>query len=125
MNTLGFFEIQSADPAKAITFYQNAFGWTFTKDENIPIEYYRIETAGIRGGLLKRAFDTPPSNHGTNAFTCSMEVADYDKTAEIILANGGQAAMEKFAIAGFCWQGYFIDPDNNVFGIFQMDENAK
>jgi uncharacterized protein len=34
-------------------------------------------------------------------------------------------AMEKFAVPGVCWQGYFIDPDGNTFGLFQPDPQAK
>jgi predicted enzyme related to lactoylglutathione lyase len=125
MNNIAYFEIQATHPAKLLTFYATVFGWNFIKEDLVPIEYYRIETIGINGGLLKRPANTPPPGYGTNAFTCSIFVEDFDITAELILANGGLVALPKFAIPGRCWQGYFIDPDNNVFGIFQADENAK
>ena len=125
MNTIGYFEIQSSDPAREIKFYGSVFGWSFVKEELVPIEYYRIETNGLNGGLLKRPVKTPPQEFGTNAYACSVEVEDFDKTAEMILQNGGQVALPKFAIPGRCWQGYFNDADNNVFGIFQVDLNAR
>ena len=125
MNTIGYFEIQSSDPDRDIKFYQSVFAWKFIKEEFVPIEYYRIETNGINGGLLKRPAKVPPMESGTNAFTCSIEVENFDNTAGLIHQNGGQVAMAKFAIAGRCWQGYFVDPDNNVFGIFEVDANAK
>ncbi len=125
MNTIEYFEIQASDVEKAVSFYQQVFGWKFTKDETLPIEYYRIETAGMGGGILKRPVKTPPLEYGTNAFTCSMQVEDFDTTASLIMSNGGQVAMAKFAVTGKCWQGYFLDVDNNVFGIFQVDSNAK
>ena len=125
MNTVSYFEIQSSDPQRDSRFYQSVFDWKFILQTNIPIEYYRIETNGISGGLLKRPVKVPPMEYGTNAFTCSIEVENFDSTSQHILQNGGQVAMAKFAIAGRCWQGYFIDPDKNVFGIFQVDENAK
>ncbi len=124
MNSPSYFEIQATDPQKLVEFYKNVFGWEFNKDKSLPIEYYRIKTEGMMGGLLQRPTKTPPLQ-GTNAFTCSMEVENFDKTAEKIMGNGGQVAMEKFAVPGKCWQGYFIDTDNNVFGIFQVDSNAK
>ena len=31
--------------------------------------------------------------------------------------------MDKFAIP-CAWHGYFVDLDHNVFGIFQVDEDA-
>lgn len=125
MNTIGYFEIQADDLQRAIKFYMEAFSWKFVKEESFPIEYYRIEMAGIYGGLLPRPVKTPPAGHGTNAYVCSVEVEDFDQTAEVILKNGGQIALEKFAVPGRCWQGYFIDTEGNTLGIFQVDENAR
>lgn len=89
------------------------------------IEYYQIETATLHGGLLARPALTPPIHCGTNAFTCSFEVEDFDVVAKKILALKGQIAIEKFAIPNKCWQGYFLDPDNNTFGLVQVDSNAR
>lgn len=124
MNTVGYFEIQSDDPASAVAFYTEVFGWRFEKEEQLPIEYYRIFDAGINGGLLKRPAKRPDSEQGTNAFTCSVHVDDFDKTADEIIKRGGQIALPKFAVPGKCWQGYFIDLDGNTFGLFQVDEQA-
>lgn len=52
-------------------------------------------------------------------------VDNFDATATAILMNGGQSAIAKFAIPKKCWQGYFLDLDNNLFGIFEVDENAS
>jgi predicted enzyme related to lactoylglutathione lyase len=125
MNTIGYFEIQSSNPSRDINFYEQIFGWKFIKEEFVPIEYYRIETNSINGGLLKRPAKVPPSETGTNAFVCSIQVDDFDKTSEGIIKGGGQVALPKFAIPGRCWQGYFLDLDMNVFGIFEVDPAAK
>jgi predicted enzyme related to lactoylglutathione lyase len=125
MNTIGYFEIQSSKPDREIEFYKNIFEWTFIREKQISIEYYRIETNSINGGLLKRPAKTPPTECGTNAFTCSIQVSNFDETANKIIENGGQIAMPKFAIPNRCYQGYFIDLDNNVFGIFEVNENAS
>ena len=119
MNSIGYFEIQATEPKKAVEFYAKIFGWKFTEVSGLPVKYWQIETSGIRGGLLERPMKTPPLEYGTNAYTCSIEVDDFDKYAESILDGGGQIAMAKFEVPGRCWQGYFIDTDNNVFGIFQ------
>ena len=124
MNTIGYFEIQSTDPKREIEFYKNVFGWVFILEPHIPIEYYRIETNSINGGLLKRPLQTPPMEFGTNAFTCSIQVENFDETEKTIIANGGKIAMAKFSIPKRCYHGYFIDTDNNVFGIFEVNENA-
>jgi hypothetical protein len=126
MNTISYFEIQSENPAEAIAFYQEVFGWKFEREPLVPIEYYRMtDTTGIFGAILKRPAKTPPLECGTNAFTCSIEVANFDLTAATILKQGGQVALPKFAIPGRCWQGYFLDHDHNVFGIFEVDAEAK
>jgi predicted enzyme related to lactoylglutathione lyase len=124
MNNIAYFEIQSSNLKRDIEFYRAVFGWTITKDDTIPIQYYRIETNGIQGALLERPADIVPMS-GTNAFTCSIEVARFDETAQTILSHGGIVAVPKMAIPGKCWQGYFLDPDKNVFGIFEVNENAK
>jgi len=123
MNNVVYFEIQSSAPEREATFYRTIFGWKITKDNSIPIQYYRIETDGIHGAILERPAAIVPMS-GTNAFTCSIQVASFDETAKKILANGGIVAVPKMAIPGRCWQGYFLDTDHNVFGIFQADENA-
>jgi predicted enzyme related to lactoylglutathione lyase len=125
MNSVAYFEIQAYDPERARRFYAAALGWRFSKQEGLPIEYWRIETDGIRGGLLKRPAQTPPPECGTNAYVCSMEVADFDAVADAIDRNGGQVALPKFAVPGVCWHGYFIDTEGNTFGIFQPDADAR
>ncbi len=125
MNNIAYFEIQASDPKLLADFYQKVFDWKFTLDPNIPIAYYRIEGAGAMGAILQRPVEAPPMKYGTNAYTCSIEVDNFDATAKKIMDGGGVVAMAKFAIPGKCWQGYFVDPDHNVFGIFQADANAK
>lgn len=125
MNNIAYFEIQSSNPERDVKFYSEVFGWKFTKVEGLPIQYFQIETSNIHGGLLERPAQTPPTHCGTNAFTCSIEVENFDETAKKILALGGQVAMDKFAIPNKCWQGYFIDQDHNTFGLVQVDENAQ
>ena len=124
MNTIEYFEIQSSEPVREVAFYASLFGWKFIREEFVPHEYYRIETDGIRGGLMKRPAKVPPADHGTNAFVISVMVENFDRTSEQILALGGQIALPKFAIPGRCWQGYFLDKDQNTFGIFEADEKA-
>lgn len=123
MNTIAYFEIQADQPENCIEFYTQIFGWKFSK-ESMPADYWRIETESIQGGLLRRPAPAPTGPAGTNAFTNSIIVENFDTTATKIIQSGGLVALEKFAIPGRCWQGYFIDPEGNTFGIFQVDENA-
>jgi predicted enzyme related to lactoylglutathione lyase len=125
MNNVGYFEIQATDPDRVVAFYERVFGWRFVEQPQITaVRYFYIEGAGTPGGLLQRPVPTPEPPAGTNAFVCSMQVESFERTAELILEHGGTVAMERFAVPGRCWQGYFIDCDGNVFGIFEVDESA-
>jgi uncharacterized protein len=120
-----YFEIQADDPKRAIDFYSQTFGWKFSEINGLLVSYWSIETGGSRGGLLQRPAKTPPTQCGTNAFVCSFEVENLDETATSIQTLGGIVALPKFAVPGTCWQGYFVDPEGNTFGIFQVDSNAR
>jgi hypothetical protein len=131
MNRVVHFEIQADDPERAIKFYKDVFGWDFPKWLEEP-PYWGVMTAptesgepGINGGLQKRPANTPPPECGTNAYTCTVQVENFDEIAEKIEKAGGKIAMPKHALTGIAWQGYFLDTEGNVFGIHQPDVNAK
>ena len=54
-----------------------------------------------------------------------MEVADYDDTERKILAAGGEVAVPRMALPGMAWQGYYLDPEGNTFGLHQPDAEAR
>ena len=124
MSKPSYFEIQADNSHRAVSFYGEIFGWRFEEVKGLPVEYWR-ETSGAMVAVLQRPAKTPPPECGTNAFVCSMKVANFDTAAEKITNHGGQIALPKFAVPGRGWQGYFLDTEGNTFGIFQVDEAAK
>lgn len=124
MNNVAYFEIQANEPEELATFYTEVFGWLFAKDPTIPVDYWRIQSDGMLGGLLKRPSPASSSEKGANAFVCSIMVEHFDTTAQKIMREGGKTVVNKFAVLGKCWQGYFVDPQGNAFGIFEVDEKA-
>lgn len=56
---------------------------------------------------------------------CTVGVEDFDETAAKIVAAGGQVALPKMALTGMAWQGYFLDTEDNTFGIHQPDPDAR
>ena len=116
------FDIPADDPARAQKFYQDIFGWKFDK-WNGPMEYWMIKTGddkqpGINGGLAKRM----PGQFGT---TNTIDVPSIEEFTKKIQSNGGKIIMPKMPIPGV---GYFAqcqDTEGNLFGIIQMDQNAK
>jgi predicted enzyme related to lactoylglutathione lyase len=124
------FEIQADDVERAKTFYGAVFGWSFQDYGAVAgATYWGVVTGpddqpGINGGLLGRPVPAPPLGSGTNAFVCTVGVEDYDATERRILDAGGQVALPKMALTGLAWQGYYLDPEGNTFGIHQPDPNA-
>jgi predicted enzyme related to lactoylglutathione lyase len=124
------FEIQADDVERAKSFYGSVFGWTFQDWSSVAgATYWGVVTGpedqlGINGGLLQRPAATPAPEQGTNAYVCTIGVEDYDATEQLILSAGGQIALPKMALKGMAWQGYYLDPEGNTFGIHQPDPDA-
>ena len=123
------FHVDNMDRAK--TFYGNVFDWKFEDwSEYAGMPYFGVTTGdnqelGINGALMQRQSAPPTPGQAVNSAVCTMGVENYDETAAKILENGGQIAMPKYALPGMAWQGYFIDTENNIFGLHQPDPNAK
>ena len=130
MSRVVHFEIQADDVERAKAFYAAAFGWSFEDYGAIAgSTYWGIVTGpqdqpGINGGLLRRPATAPDPGQGANAFVCTIGVADYDATERRILDAGGKVGLPKMALTGLAWQGYYLDPEGNTFGIHQPDPDA-
>ena len=132
MSRVVHFELQADDLERAKAFYGAVFGWEFQDWSSAAggSPYWGIVTGpddqpGINGGLLQRPAPSPGPGQGTNAYVCTMGVEDYDATEKKILDAGGQVALPKMALTGMAWQGYYLDPEGNTFGIHQPDPEAK
>lgn len=130
MSRVVHFEIQADDVERAKAFYEAALGWTFQDYSQVTgSPYWGVITGaddqmGINGGLLARPAPVPAGPAGSNAFVCTIGVADYDETERRILEAGGQVALPKMALPGMAWQGYYLDTEGNTFGIHQPDPQA-
>lgn len=116
------FEIDAENPERAVKFYQTVFGWKIEKWKG-PMEYWLIMTGdpkepGIDGGLAKRT-EPQPSTVNT------IDVPSVDQYVGKIQANGGTIIRPKQAIPGVGYVAYFKDPEGNIFGMMEADENAK
>jgi predicted enzyme related to lactoylglutathione lyase len=123
------FEIQAADPERAIQFYRSLFDWQFNQwgDQ----KYWLIGTGdksqpGIDGGLLPRPTPAAPENMAAvNCFVCTIDVPNLDVYVDKALKNGGTIALPKMPIPTVGWLAYCKDTEGNIFGMMQMDPNAK
>ncbi len=118
------FEIHASDPARAMRFYTDLLGWSFTRWEG-PMEYWLIKTGsegpGIDGGLVKRMGAPPVDGAAVNAWVCTVDVPSVDETLGRLTQLGGTLALPKMPIPGIGWLAYGKDPEGNLWGFMQMD----
>ena len=116
-----WFEIPVENPERANAFYSNLFGWKITPFPGTG-DYWHIDTGGADDspdGALKRC--KQPQEPVVNY----VSVDSVDKFADKIAKLGGKICMPKTAVAKM---GYFAvcqDTENNAFGIWEKDRNAK
>jgi uncharacterized protein len=115
------FELAADDIARAISFYENVFGWRFEKWAG-PMEYWIITTGaedepGIDGGLGLKSEGTQSIN--------TLDVPDVDAAVAAIVANGGAILMPKQTIPGVGYLAYCQDTEGNSFGVMQSDMSAS
>ena len=132
MNRVVHFDISAENPEKLAKFYEDVFEWKFKewmRDE--PIEeknrYWLImtgekDTPGINGGMGKRQM--PMAKGGPNGFVNSIDVSDIEKSIEKIKLSGGKT-QEIMDIMGVGKMAFAEDPEGNMFGIIQMNPDAK
>ena len=130
MNRIVHFEIHAENPDRAISFYKDVFGWQIDKWGEL--DYWVIMTAekdspipGINGGLLPRKGSAPTEGQAVNAFVCTVQVDNITDMIAKVEKAGGTIALPKFAFPGMAWQAYYKDTEGNIFGLHQVDTNAK
>lgn len=128
MSRVVHFEIHADDPDRAAAFYTALLGWRVQKWDG-PVEYWMLFTGaesepGINGGLMRRRGPRPVGGEPTNAFVCTMGVADLDAATAKLAELGGAVCVPKMAVPTIGWLAYATDPEGNIFGLLQPDMAA-
>lgn len=121
------FEIHASDPEAVVSFYEQVFGWKIERWGDQP--YWLINTGhtrpGIDGGLVPRRGPAPAADAPVSSFVNTIDVENLDATIDTVRAAGGSIALDKHAVPGVGWLAYFRDPDGNLLGAMQPDDQAK
>ena len=120
------FEIHADDPRRAVTFYQDIFGWQINKWEG-PEDYWLVTTGpdnepGINGAILRRR--GPVNGDAVIAYVCTIDVPSVDDVIAKITARGGTIALPKMGVPHVGWLAYAKDTEGNIFGVMQSDPSA-
>jgi predicted enzyme related to lactoylglutathione lyase len=120
------FSINANDVARARRFYENVFGWKFNAWG--PPGFYMIDPGDtspavpLRGSLQQRREIVPGAV--MRGFECTISVPDIDAAITAVTANGGTIVMPKCTLTGVGQLIFFQDPEGNIAGAMQYDENA-
>lgn len=108
-------ELYSSDPAKSVDFFKRHFGWSQEGDMDMgpmgKYQFFQHDGVGI-GAVMK----TPP-NVPHSIWNHYIGVADIDRAADAITANGGQILMGPMEIPGGEFSLNGIDPQGATFGL--------
>ena len=120
------FEIHADDPQRAVTFYQDIFGWQINKWEG-PEDYWLVTTGpdnepGINGAILRRRGLV--NGDAVIAYVCTIDVPSVDDVTAKITSHGGTIALPKMAVPHVGWLAYCKDTEGNIFGVLQNDPSA-
>ena len=122
MSRVIHFEIPAEDPKRAANFYEKAFGWKIDKWGG-PANYWLVTTGpekdpGINGAISEK-------NENMQATTNTISIPSFEESVKKISEAGGKVLTPKMAVQGVGYMAYCKDTEGNVFGIMQMDPNAK
>lgn len=115
-NRVVHFEIPANQPEALTKFYAELFGWTFQKAPVPGMEYWLCNTGsegpGINGAIMKRQSPQQP-------WTDYVEVANIDATLANATKLGAKVAMAKQPVPGVGAVAAILDPQGNLFGLFE------
>jgi uncharacterized protein len=118
INTIGWSELITPDPPRALAFYQNLLGWETKPSANAPVEYTEFLCGGeARGGVMKLTAEfgeMPP------CWSVYMVVADCAATAQKAASLGGRACHGPFEAPGVGHIAVMNDPQGAMFNIIQL-----
>jgi len=123
MPTITHFIVPVDDIERAKKFYIGLFGWKIEKMPG-PVEYYAIGTTNekgeksLGGGLVKRKKEE-------ETIVNYIDVLSIDEYIVKVKNLGGKIIMPKTPVPGVGYTAVCIDTENNKFGLWQYDENAK
>ena len=114
-NFVAHFAIQADDVVRARGFYEQAFGWRF--EPWGPPGFFRVFTGEDEVGLTEGALYGRSQGEGpppTNAYRCSISVADIEATKQAITEAGGTVSGPVFELPGVGKILNFDDPEGNA-----------
>jgi predicted enzyme related to lactoylglutathione lyase len=117
------FEIPATDTKRVAAFYAKVFGWKIDKYAGGQMDYWLVTAGEDKEPGINGAISVKDDNHPTTVNTIS--VASFEDTAKAIVQEGGKVLTAKMAVPNVGYMAYCKDPEGTLFGVMQVDPNAK
>jgi predicted enzyme related to lactoylglutathione lyase len=126
MPTIVHFEIPADDAERSRKFYSDLFGWKIEKWPGMEsgMEYWTINTTdneggkAVGGGMMKR-------QNPQQGITNFIDVTSVDEYSAKVQSLGGKIVAPKQAVPTMGFFAVCLDTENNTFGIWETNPNAK
>jgi len=126
MPTIVHFEVPADDVERSRKFYSGLFGWKFEKWPGMEsgMEYWIINTTdneggkAVGGGMMKR-------QNPQQGITNFIDVTSVDEYSAKVQSLGGKIVAPKQAVPTMGYFAVCLDTENNTFGIWETNPNAK
>lgn len=121
MPKVAHFELTADDPARAVKFYEDAFGWKINKWGG-QMDYWLCSTGeddepGIDGAIMKR--------EPGMANNVVIGIKDMDEAIAKVKEAGGTMVSDIITVPTVGYSAYFKDTEDNLVGLFKWDCDAK
>ena len=122
MPTIVHFDVPADDLERAKEFYSGLFDWKFEHPPGME-DYYLIETTGldgeegVRGGMGHRG--SPEQR-----MTGYIGIPSVDEYAEKVTDAGGKV-LNRMPVPGWGYLAICLDTENNIFGLWEENSDAK
>jgi len=126
MPTIVHFEVPADDVERSRKFYSDLFGWKMERWPGMEsgMEYWIINTTdnegskAIGGGMMKR-------QNPQQGITNFIDVTSVDEYSAKVQSLGGKIVAPKQAVPTMGFFAVCLDTENNTFGIWETNQNAK
>lgn len=108
-------EIKVKDIAKALSFYEHAFGWTLVPAEMYPYHVIDVPKDCTYGIALVEQKDLDIKS---NSVILYWQVDDLEAVKSKVIENGGNVLIDKMKIPPEGQMSQISDPDGNRWGLF-------
>jgi predicted enzyme related to lactoylglutathione lyase len=126
MPTIVHFEVPADDVERSRKFYSDLFGWKMEKWPGMEsgMEYWIINTTdnegskAVGGGMMKR-------QNPQQGITNFIDVTSVDEYSAKVQSLGGKIVAPKQAVPTMGYFAVCLDTENNTFGIWETNPNAR